>query len=164
MSSPLKITLVVAALAGLSACEPYPEPSGCQPMTDDQGRTIVGCTPDGRPILVSPQAPQRTQSFPPPATNASPPPVQTGPIGGTVASGTYGPVPTVIEDTGEALPPPPATLEPVTPSASTPSTTTQTPPAPVVTAPVSSDPNALPTVVAPPPADVVATFGSETSQ
>lgn len=141
----LNTRLTAAALLGLTAlaaCEPYPQATGCEPITDSTGRVVVGCSPDGQPVIMAPQ-PQT-----PPATRV-PPPVQSGPIGGTVASGAYGPVPTVVGDTGEPLPPPPATLTPITPGSSSGSTASTTP-NPATTRP-PTDPDALPPVVAPPP-------------
>lgn len=146
---------VKAALAALTAiglvaaCEPIPS-GGCQPQVSAQGRTIVACTPDGRPIVVDPQP---VVTAPP-----APVPVQTQVLPGT-ASVPFGVAPVMTGATGEPLPPVPTTLTPVPAPTQTP--TTAPGPAPVVTpAPVqpSGDPNALPTTIAPPPASVTETF------
>lgn len=122
---PRLTVLMPLAVLAVAGCEPVPTGPACAPLTNGVGTVVVGCTPDGQPILATP-APAPARSVPAPA------PVVTTPIGATVATGELGPVPTTISDTGEALPP----AVPVTP-----------PPVPQ-----DQGPDVLPTTVAPPPA------------
>lgn len=153
-------------LSALAACEPLPSRHSCRPVFDQAGQMVIGCTPDGQQIRLQPvPAVPAVQAVP------APTPVQTGPIGGIVATGTYGPVPTVTRVTGDPLPPPPTRLDPLPrpgsqpapaprPATAAPATTpAPTPsPAPATGGTGGTDPNGLPATVAPPPSGVTSTF------
>lgn len=156
------LSLGALLLTALAACEPLPQRQSCQPVFDQAGQMVIGCTPDGQQIRLQPvPAAPTVRSVP------APTPVQTGPIGGTVATGTYGPVPTVTGVTGDPLPPPPATLDPLprpgsqpapAPRPATPAPAPAPTPAPATGGTGATDPNGLPATVAPPPSGVTSTF------